>query len=113
MIVKIENALSGKPVKYFYNDSLTNDREAKKLKSYEEWTTLENPDFSPDYAFCNFVAYEYKVVFWPVSAFFDTMYEAPKNKKTVNYIRISVCRSQETIEKLRKYLKSPVATQKI
>ena len=108
LIAKIERAVKGLPIKYFYKDYKTNERDGKVLESYEDWLNLEEPDHAPDYAFSYYVASKYKVVFWPVSAFFDTMYEAPKNKKTVNYIRISVCRSQDTIERLRKYLQSPV-----
>lgn len=107
LIAKIEKGMDNFPIKYFYHDYATNDRDGKTIKSFADWTSLENPDVSPDYAFCNFVASVYKVVFWPVSAFFDTMYSPAKEKKTVNYIRISVCRSQSTIDRLRKYLKKP------
>lgn len=104
LIAKIEKAMANFPAKYFYADYATNDHGGKQIKSYEEWTSLENPDYSPDYAFCHYTAAEYKVVFWPVSAFFDTMYNKPHEKKTVNYVRISVCRSQATVDRLRSYL---------
>ena len=106
MLAKINKAVVGMPVKYFYKDYETNDHEENKLESYEQWTSLYAIDYSPDYAFSNYAAAEFKVVFWPASAFFDTMFADPKEKKHVNYVRVSVCRSSETIDKLAKYVKA-------
>jgi aspartate/methionine/tyrosine aminotransferase len=101
---KIDKAVEGLALKYFYKDedkcSKLQDKDAV-LGKFEDWLMLEDPDFSPDFAYCNFLADKYSIIFYPLSGFYDTMYEAPKNKKCVNYIRGTIGKANTSIDALK------------
>lgn len=106
LTAKIEKAILKIPVRYFYNDYETNTSRTQRLTKFEEWRNLVDPDFSPDYAYCNYLAIEKKIVCWPISAFYDTAFKKPKEKKQVNMIRMAICRSEESIVRLAEALKA-------
>lgn len=101
---KIDKAIEGIPIKYFYKDYATNDHGGAKLDKLESWKGLSQVDFSPDYAYANYLAAEKHIVTFPFSGFFDTMLKPPHEKKCVNFIRISLCKSDESIIRLREVL---------
>ena len=100
LLAKIDKAVVGMPVRHFYEDLETNDHGGKKLESAEDWMNLEGVDYSLDYAFCNYVAFEYKTVFFPISAFMPSNIDPPKTRQLVNYIRISICKDDKSIDLL-------------
>jgi aspartate/methionine/tyrosine aminotransferase len=103
LIARIEKAVVGMPIKYFYADYATNDSK-DTLKSFDAWLDLENPDFSPDFAFCYYLADKFGVVFYPLSGMTDKLLEKPKNKTCVNFIRAVLCRNDDSIAQLREKL---------
>lgn len=106
-LAKINKAIEGMPVKYFYESKEKLEKLKDKdstLNKFEDWLELEDPDYSPDFAYCNYLADKYNVIFYPLSGFFDTMYEAPKNKKCVNYIRGTIGKSETSINGLKEKL---------
>ena len=105
MTARIEKAVLKMPIRYFFSDFETNTTRTQKLTSYEDWRKIVDPDFSPDYAYCNYLANEKNIVCFPISGFFDTAFKKPKEKKQVNMIRLSVCLSLESIKKLAEILK--------
>lgn len=103
-LAQINKAVEGLPIKYFYKEEAESTKLKDKdavLKSFDEWTSIPEPDFSPDFAYCNFLADKYKIIFYPLSGFFDTMHEAPKNKKCINYIRGTIGKCTKSIDALR------------
>ena len=100
----IEQSVEELPIKYFYKDYQTNDHENLKLAKFEDWMDLKDPDYSPDYAFNNYLLDAFKIVAFPMSFFMSTMFDEPKKRKGTKYLRIPISRSFEFAEILRQAL---------
>ena len=96
--------MEGLPIKYFYKDYQTNDHENLKLAKFEDWMDLKDPDYSPDYAFNNYLLDAFKIVAFPMSFFMSTMFDEPKKRKGTKYLRIPIAKSIEFAEILRQAL---------
>ena len=106
MVANIEKAIAGIPLKFFYEDFEEPTAREGTLAKYEDWYELESPFYSADYAYCNYLCVVRGITTWPLSAFYDTqLSKDPKLKKGTNCLRISLCKSQESIERLRAMLK--------
>ena len=101
---RIERAILKMPIKYFYKDFETNTEKNEKLAAYSDWLKLPEVDFSPDYAYCNYLCVEKKICPWPISGFYDTSVKKPAERKQVNMIRIAICRSEATVQRLAEAL---------
>ena len=106
VLLYIRDVCEGKlPLKYFYKDYATNpDRPQGVLQKFEDWLQLEDIDFSPDYAFCFYWAVEKRIVMWPISGFLSQYTLPPKSRTQVEYVRVALCKSEESITKLEKLL---------
>lgn len=101
---RIDKAILKMPIKYFYKDYETNPDKNEKLASFADWVSLPDVDFSPDYAYSNYLCFEKKICPWPISGFYDTAFKKPLEKKQVNMIRIAICRSDATVQRLAQAL---------
>jgi len=102
IIVDLTNTIPKIPIKYFYKT------ENQKSEPVGDINSLENPDFSADYAFTRWLTYEYGVTPVPMFAFYNQ--ENAKNKKEYkgsHLVRFAICKSDETLnavaEKLKKH----------
>jgi aspartate/methionine/tyrosine aminotransferase len=101
---RIDRAILKMPIKYFYKDYETNPDKNEKLAAFADWVKLPDVDFTPDYAYCNYLCVEKKICPWPISAFYDTIVKKPLERKQVNMIRIAICRSEATVQRLAQAL---------
>lgn len=100
LLANIEKAVEGMPLKYFYSDFATSDRPGV-LNKFEDWRDLDNPDYSPDFAFCFYLIEVYGVILFPVSGMTEKRTLPPKEKNCVQLIRAALCRNDESIAALK------------
>jgi aspartate/methionine/tyrosine aminotransferase len=92
IIVDITKAIPKIPVKYFYKV------ETDKTEAVGDYKALENPDFSPDYAFTRWLTVEYGVTPIPMFAFYNQQHaKSVKEYKGSNLVRIAICKCDETV----------------
>lgn len=99
MLANIEKAVAGMPLKFFYSDFKTSDRPGV-LEKFEDWRDLDNPDHSPDFAFCFYMMEVYGVILFPVSGMTEKVTLPPKEKSCVQFVRAALSRKDETIAAL-------------
>lgn len=112
LFAKIDKAVVGLLTKYFYKDLTTNEHGGKQLESAEDWKKLENIDYTLDAAYCHYLASEFNCIFLPASAFFSTHLDPPKSRFHNSHIRISLCKSDESLDRLRNYLSKGLTASK-
>ena len=106
LLAKIDKAIENMPIRYFYSDFAKKDYNNEKLKSFDDWVNLPGTIAnSPDFAFCHYMAIEWKIVALPLSAYTSTILMTPKERKGIHFIRISICKSAESLDRLEKCLK--------
>ena len=107
LLAKIDKAIENMPVRYFYADFAKNDYNNEKLKTFDDWETLHGKVIhSPDFAFCHYMAIEWKIVVIPLSAYTSSLMRTPREKEQIGtrYVRVSICKSNSSIELLEKRL---------
>lgn len=99
VIVDITKSIPKIPRKYFF-------REASDNEPVGDLASLENPDFSADYAFTRWLTVEFGVTPVPMCAFYNQA--DAKNKKEFkgsHLVRFAVCKSDETLRGVAERLK--------
>ncbi len=92
MIVDISNCMSQTPKKYFYKEGASEISEP-----VGDWLKLENPDYTPDYAFVRWLLFEYGVGAIPMFPFYEPSTTGLRNQKGTLFIRFTICKEEETI----------------
>ena len=92
------------PTKYFYIQQKTPADVPEKLSENYKWTQLPNPDYSLDYAYGIYLCVERSLTPWPLSGFYNNKLLGLKGKdrKGTDMIRLSLCKSEEVIERLER-----------
>lgn len=86
------------PTKYFYKDQAKGDE--KCLAHFEDWKSLEKPDYSPDSACSIYFTKNCGFTTVPMSAFYDNHPEGNvKDFKGTNFVRFALCKQNNFIER--------------
>ena len=99
----ITNAIIHMPIKYFWSDFETNDTHKGKLKKFDDWLELENPDYVPSLAFCFWLIFELRVSALPAYIFYISSEDNPSDIKSlrhVNLIRWAHCKTEDSFKRL-------------
>ncbi len=99
VIIDITKAIPKIPKKYFF-------KESEDTQPIGDLNSIENPDYSADYAFTRWLTFEYGVTPVPMFAFYNQ--DHAKNKKEYkgsNFVRIAICKSDETLNAVADRLK--------
>lgn len=106
-LAKINKAIEGMPIKYFYRDERKRNQMKDKdavLEKFDDWVKIDDPDYSPDFAYCYYLAETTRIFLFPVSGFFDTMFDEPSKKRCVNYVRGTTGKSDASIQEVKRAL---------
>lgn len=95
-MVDITNAIHNVPIKYFYNDINSVKDGDRTLDKFEDWQTLENPEKTPDTAFCIWMTIELGITPLPCYPFYDQKIDEVKKYNNVNLIRFAHCKDDAT-----------------
>jgi len=92
LIAEIANCIPKIPQKYFYKEGATEVNEP-----VGDWLNLENPDYTPDYAFVRWLLFEYGVGAIPLFPFYEPSTTGPHDQKGTLFVRFTICKEEETI----------------
>lgn len=106
-LVNIEASIPQVGIKYYYRSS--EDMKDKALASLQDWFSLPFPYYTPDYAFCRYLAMEKGIVLWPLSGFSDSNHSPGilKAKAGTSLARVALARTDEMISRLEALVKAP------
>lgn len=99
----IEDTIKRVPIKYFYKDQAKGGE--KTLSHFEDWKSLDSPDFTPDSACCLYFTKELGFTTVPVSAFFDNLPDSKvTERRGTNFVRFALCKQDEFVTNWEKDL---------
>lgn len=100
IIVDITKTISKIPKRFFFKV------DTKENEPVGDYKALENPDYSPDYAFTKWLTVEYGVTCIPMFGFYDQSgAKSPKDYRGSNFVRFAICKSDETLQAVGERLK--------
>ena len=96
-VANIEDTIKQIPTKYFYKNQARGSD--KPLASFQDWKSLDAPDYSPDSACSIYFTLNCGFTTVPMSAFFDN---APGSSvldyKGTEFVRFALCKNNTFIE---------------
>ena len=97
-VANIEDTIKKVPTKYFYKDQQGGSE--KPLSHFQDWKSLDKPDYTPDSATSIFFTKECGFTTVPFSAFFDNNPEGSiMNYKGTEFVRFALCKNNEFIKR--------------
>lgn len=97
-IANIEDTVKQVPTKYFYKNQARGSD--KPLKYYEDWRSLDSPDYAPDSACSIYFTKECGFTTVPVSAFWDNNPEGNVlDYQGTNFVRFALCKNNTFINR--------------
>lgn len=104
-LVNVKPSISQVRLKYYYKDGL--EEEDNCVASFEEWVRLPWPVYTPDYAFCRYLAQEKGIILWPLSGFSDYTHSSlhMNDRAGISMARVALARSDEMISQLETLVK--------
>lgn len=97
-VANIEDTIKQVPTKYFYRDQAKGGE--KPLAHFEDWKSLDSPDYSPDSACSIYFTKNCGFTTVPMSAFFDNKPgSSVKEFKGTDFVRFALCKNNNFIER--------------
>lgn len=94
----IEETIKKVPIKYFYKEQAKGGE--KTLNHFEDWKSLDSPDYTPDSACCIYFTKELGFTTVPISAFYDNHPHTPvQEMRGTNFVRFALCKQDDFLYK--------------